>query len=79
MNNEEKIKQIIASVFKVDASTINNETSPDTIESWDSLNHLNLVLALEDGFDVSFTEEQTVEILNYDLIKISLQELGVEI
>lgn len=79
MNNEEKLKQIIASVFKVDASTINNETSPDTIESWDSLNHLNLVLALEEGFDVSFTEQQTVEILNYELIKISLQELGVEI
>ena len=79
MNNEQKLKEIIASVFKIDASTINNETSPDTIENWDSLNHLNLVLALEEGFDVSFTEQQTVEILNYELIKISLQELGVEI
>ncbi len=79
MNNEEKLKQIIASVFKVDASTINSETSPDTIENWDSLNHLNLVLALEEGFDVNFTEQQTVEILNYELIKISLQELGIEI
>jgi acyl carrier protein len=79
MNNEQKLKEIIASVFKVDTSTINNETSPDTIENWDSLNHLNLVLALEEGFDVSFTEQQTVEILNYELIKISLQELGVEI
>ena len=47
MNNEQKLKEIIASVFKVDASSINNETSPDTIENWDSLNHLNLVLALE--------------------------------
>lgn len=79
MNNEDKLKQIIASVFKVDLSTISNETSPDTIENWDSLNHLNLVLALEEGFDVNFTEQQTVEILNYELIKISLQELGVEI
>jgi acyl carrier protein len=79
MNNEDKLKQIIASVFKVELSTISNETSPDTIENWDSLNHLNLVLALEEGFDVNFTEQQTVEILNYELIKISLQELGVEI
>jgi acyl carrier protein len=79
MNNEDKLKQIIASVFNVDLSTISNETSPDTIENWDSLNHLNLVLALEEGFDVNFTEQQTVEILNYELIKISLQELGVEI
>ena len=79
MTNEEKLKKIIGSVFKIDASSVNNETSPDTVESWDSLNHLNLVLALEEGFDVSFTEEQTVEILNFELIKISLQEQGVEI
>lgn len=79
MNNEQKLKQIIASVFKIDASTVNNETSPDTVESWDSLNHLNLVLALEEAFDVSLTEEQTVEILNFELIKITLKELGVEI
>jgi acyl carrier protein len=79
MTNEEKLKKIIGSVFNIDASSVNNETSPDTVESWDSLNHLNLVLALEEGFDVSFTEEQTVEILNFELIKISLQEQGVDI
>lgn len=79
MTNEEKLKKIIGSVFKIDATSVNNETSPDTVESWDSLNHLNLVMALEEGFDVSFTEEQTVEILNFELIKMSLQELGVDI
>ena len=79
MNNEQKLKQIIATVFKVEISTINNETSPDTIQNWDSLNHLNLVLALEEDFQVTFTEEQTVEILNYDLIVETLKELGVTI
>ena len=79
MNNEQKLKQIISSVFKVDISTINNETSPDSIESWDSLNHLNLVLALEEGFQVTFNEEKTVEILNYELIVETLKELGITI
>ena len=79
MNNEQKLKQIISSVFKVDISSINNGTSPDSIESWDSLNHLNLVLALEEAFQVTFTEEQTVEILNYELIVETLKELGISI
>lgn len=79
MDNEQKLKQIIASVFKIDVKSVNNDTSPDTVESWDSLNHLNLVLALEEGFEVNFTEEQTVEILNFELIKISLKEQGVKI
>lgn len=79
MNNQEKLKQILASVFNLGIDQITEDASPDSIENWDSLNHLNLVLALEEGFGVSFSEEQTVEILNYELIVITLKELGVDI
>lgn len=75
--NETKLKQVIADVLQVDASTIDDDTSVDTVESWDSLRHLNLILAIEEEFDVSFTEDQTVEVLNYPLIKIVLGEHGV--
>jgi len=75
--NMNKLKQVLADVFKIDIQTINDDTSVDNVEKWDSLNHLNLVLALEEAFDISFTEEQTIEILNYPLIKMVLQEHGV--
>lgn len=78
MGNEERLKNVIGVVFNVEASTINEETSVDTVESWDSLNHLKLILALEQEFDISFTEEETVELLNYPLIKITLGEYGVQ-
>ena len=76
--NETDLKQIIADVLRVDVSTISEETSVDTVESWDSLQHLNLILAIEGKFDISFTEDQTVEVLNYPLIKMVLEELGVD-
>ena len=75
--NMNKLKQVLADVFKIDIQTINDDTSVDNVEKWDSLNHLNLVLALEEAFDISFTEEQTIEILYYPLIKMVLQEHGV--
>jgi acyl carrier protein len=75
--NESKLKKVLADVFKLDVEMVNDETSVDNVERWDSLNHLNLVLALELEFNVSFSEEQTVEIMNYPLIKIALQEHGV--
>ena len=75
--NEYKLKNVLADVFKIEAKTIGEDTSVDIVEKWDSLNHLNLVLALEEAFDISFTEEQTIEILNYPLIKMVLQEHGV--
>ncbi len=75
---EEKIKKVMASVFGVDVKAISNTASPDTIPNWDSLRHMNLILALEEEFNVEFTDEQTVEILSYPLIKMVLQEHGVK-
>jgi acyl carrier protein len=75
---EKVLKQTLSDVLKVDVSTIDETASVDTIDNWDSLNHLNLVLALEQQFNISFTEEQTVEILNYQLIKAVLKEHGVD-
>jgi acyl carrier protein len=75
--NEEKLRQVLADVLDLEVSEIGETASVDTIEKWDSLKHLNLVLALEEKFGVTLTEEQTVQILSYPLIKIALEEQGV--
>jgi len=74
---ENKLRQVLADVFGVDVGSINETASVDTISAWDSLKHLNLVLALEEQFNIALTEEQTVEILSYPLIKVVLEEHGV--
>lgn len=76
--NETKLRTVIATVFNVAQDKVDENASVDTISAWDSLNHLNLILALESEFGVTFTEEQTVEILNYPLVKMTLSDLGVE-
>jgi acyl carrier protein len=75
--NEEDLRQVLADILDLEASAINETASVDTIKQWDSLKHLNLVLALEERFGVTLTEEQTVQILSYPLIKIALEEQGV--
>lgn len=72
---EEKIKQVMASVFEVPAESIHEMSSADNIENWDSLHHMNLVVALEEEFKVSFDDEQISNLLNYQLIKLTLAEL----
>ncbi len=76
-NNEVRVRQVMADVFSISTGAIDDETSPDTVEQWDSLRHLNLILALEQEFGISFTEEQTVELMNFPLIKVLLSEHGV--
>ena len=55
-------------VFEVPTEQINDESSPDTIESWDSLKHMNLVVALEEEFETEFSNDEIVEMMNYLLI-----------
>ncbi len=74
-----RLKQVMARIFGVDVSAIGDDASPDTIENWDSLRHMNLVLALEEEFGIELTDDQTVEIMSYPLIKIVLSEHGIEI
>lgn len=76
---EQKLKEVLSRIFNVDLGVITDDASPDTIENWDSLRHMNLVLALEEEFGVEFTDDQVVEILSYKLIKIVLKEHGVEL
>ena len=76
-NNELRLKQVLANVFDEESESINDESSMDTIENWDSLKHLNLILALEEEFEVSFDEEETVIIVSYPLIKTILKEHNI--
>jgi acyl carrier protein len=65
---ESRIKNVMAAVFEIDIEDINEESSPDSIDNWDSLNLMNLVVSLEEEFDIQFDDMDIVEILNFKLI-----------
>ena len=68
------VKKVMASVLEVDASQITEESSMDTIGSWDSLRQMNLVLALEESFSVSIPDEDAANATSYKLIVLVLGE-----
>tara|TARA_X000000368_G_C23021234_1_gene708100 strand:+ start:583 stop:825 length:243 start_codon:yes stop_codon:yes gene_type:complete len=74
INLDKKIKDIMANIFKTSRKNISNKSSKDTIKNWDSLKHLQLVIALEEEFGIKFTDKQTTEMLNFELIKKIIQE-----
>jgi len=55
---ENHVCRIVAELFNQPAESIAPNSSPHTIEGWDSLGHLNLALALEQEFGVAFSMEQ---------------------
>ena len=69
---EDKIKEVFSNIFGTPLNEINGQSSPDTIENWDSINHMKLITALEEEFDVEFTDEEILEMQNVKLIKYIL-------
>jgi acyl carrier protein len=71
------VHRTLAAVLGVPESKINDDTSPDSYPAWDSVAHLNLVMALEEAFGTSFTPEETMDMTSVKLIRLLLEEKGL--
>jgi acyl carrier protein len=72
--NEGDLRQVMATVLNVGIDMIGDDSSMDNVPTWDSLRHMNLVLALEEEFGVSIPDEDAANITSYALIKLVLEE-----
>ena len=70
-----KIKEVMSAVFEIPLESISDDSSYDNIENWDSLRHLNLILALEEEFEVSIPDEEVGNLVNYKLIELVINDL----
>ncbi len=57
----DKTAQVMAKIMEVNVNDINDETSPDNLDEWDSLSQVQLVLQLEQEFDISISPEEGIE------------------
>ena len=65
---EDKVFEVIASIMDIDMSMISIDSSPQTIYSWDSLHHMQLILALEESLALRFNEEDIANMVDVKTI-----------
>ena len=75
----DKLYQIIANVFNVEPTRINDETSSENLEEWDSFNFYVLLDEIENGFDMKFDLDETLEIKKIGDIKKIFEKHGVQV
>jgi acyl carrier protein len=73
-NDKDRIFTVMATVFEVPLETLNEESSTDTIDAWDSLKHLTLILALEEEFGITIPDEEVGGLVTFKLIDITIRE-----
>ena len=64
----DRTRAISADIFGVPLHSVKPESSPDTIDTWDSIHHLNLVLALEQEFGIQISPEEIEQLLSVEII-----------
>lgn len=71
MNVSDQIRTTASDIFGLPADKITLTSTPEVIDTWDSLQHLNLVLALQQKFDVRFAPEEIEQMTSIgDVIKL---------
>lgn len=74
-----RLLDAIAAVLDVDPAELTDESSPATMPSWDSLNHLNIAMAVESEFEIALTAEQVMAMDSVAAIRDALRGHGVEV
>jgi len=68
------IKKIMSIIFDEDIVNISDDAEPLKIDQWDSINHLQLIVALEEEFEIKFSDDELTELLNLPLINNIIQQ-----
>ena len=71
------VEDVVSRVFGVDSGSLDESSSPESVEGWDSMGHLNLVAALEHDFNVSIDIGDVMEMVSVRRIKEILLQYGV--
>ena len=70
----EKLKKLFAKVFEVDPNSINDDSSPDNLENWDSLKFMQLIAEFESEYNLNLNINTIMKLKKFsdfkDLIEI---------
>ena len=63
-----KILNIMSNVFEIDIDQISDNVSPQIVEQWTSLRHLQLIVSLENEFNITFNNSDLFTMTNLETI-----------
>jgi len=70
---------LFADVLEVDASSLNDDSSPDSVEQWDSLAAMHLVAAIEETFETQLSTKEIMKMSSIGLARAALKDKGIDV
>jgi acyl carrier protein len=73
-----RIEKAFSEVLGIPIGKINDATSPENTPEWDSLQAMNLVVALEEAFNIRLSTKEIVSMRSVGLVRKVLRSKGLE-
>ncbi len=77
-NNISAVAKVFSEVLGIPAESITDETSPENTPQWDSLQAMNLVVALEGAFNVRLSSKEIVSMRTVGLARKVIKAKGIQ-
>ncbi len=73
----ERLNNVFRDIFDDESITVNENTTSNDIEDWDSLEHINLVVAVENEFGIKFNMNEVTTMKNVgEMVDIILSRMN---
>ena len=74
MDITERLTEVFREVFDDETIVLSDELTADDVDAWDSLSHVNLILAVEIAFDIEFKQSEILNFANVGELKDSINK-----
>jgi len=71
---KERIIKVMSKAFELPEDMINEDSSHNNIDTWDSLHHVKLIVFLEREFDIEIPDDMVGNMISYKLIEAVVNE-----
>ena len=79
MSNKEKYDKVFIESFSVDVNKLNEKLEYNSIQSWDSIGHMQMIAELEDTFEIEFEMDDIINFSSYNKGMEILVKYGIEV
>ena len=73
-NKGKKLLRIFSSILKIKSNKFNDNLSTKNCKAWDSLNHIKIIIALQEEFNVNISPIDQNKLLSIKIIKKYLEK-----
>jgi len=79
MDEKQKFRLIVSEVLQIEEDQVTDYLSPEQVDTWDSLNHINLIGVLEQEFGLTLATENLERSQSIPGLKALLAEHGIHV